>query len=280
MLDKMSGEIDEAQSDNYEFARRESERGIEAESAREGEAKQAVAAEAKQAVAPAAPPPPSPPAPIPTPHLRVVHLAPDDPQGTTTHDEQAPRLVLTNASLDAALAAHAPHALPRVNAAPEDGRHDYNAALELMNLGGYAAAEDALTRFLIRWPASPNAADALYARAQCNLAQGDFANAARSLEALLKRFPSSRRAGDARFALDQSKRHLDDASLPAPQPYSRSGAPRAAAWPAPPPPRPADPRSASGGNDDDNAHDALPDDDEHIVPADEDNEHLVGGYEK
>lgn len=55
-----------------------------------------------------------------TPHLRVVHLRPDGTEETANQDEEAPRLVLTNASLGRPPAPRPP---PRSSAAPKDAKH-------------------------------------------------------------------------------------------------------------------------------------------------------------
>jgi TolA-binding protein len=257
MLEKMSREIDEAQSDTSKLVPTGDERGIDAGSPRAGEA--------KQPDPPAPPPPAARPTPTPTPYLRVVRLSPDGTEETGSPGEEVPRLSLTNASLSRL---PAPRSLPRVSAAPEDAQHAYDAALSLVNAGRYAEAQSALTSFLIRWPASPNAADALYAQGQSDLALGDFASAARAFETLLARFPSSRRAHDARLELDLGKRHLDDASL-AHRTYAESGDSPAAPRQATSRPKPPDARPPTADEDD-----------EHIEPVDEDNEHLAGGDQR
>jgi TolA-binding protein len=259
MLDRMSSEIDEAQSDTYRLAKNGDEPAVDPRGPSAGET-----SGAKQANPPPASPPPAGPPPTPTPLLPVVHLAPDGIE-ETGQGEQAPRLLLTNASLGRQPASHPP---PRVSAAPEDAKHAYNAALVLVNAGRYAEAQGALTSFLIRWPDGPSAADALYARGQCDLACGDFASAAQAFAALLARFPSSRRAHDARLQLAVLTRRQGDAS-PAHGTYSgssdRPAAPRQAA------PQPMPPDARPPADDEDN---------EHIEPLDEDNEHLVGGDQR
>ncbi len=107
MLDKMSREIDEAQSDTSKLAQSGDELGIDAGIPGAGQAQQAD---------PPSPPPP-PARPRPTPRLPVVRLAPDGTEETSGQSEEAPRLSLTNASLGRQPPPH-PRA-SRVSAAPD-----------------------------------------------------------------------------------------------------------------------------------------------------------------
>jgi hypothetical protein len=84
---------------------------------------------------------------------------------------------------------------------------------------------------------------------------------------------SSRRAHDARLALDPTRQHTGDAS---PAPTTHSPDPPAA-------PKQAAPqmRSPDGQLANDEEHVVPEDEDnEHIVPVDEDNEHIVGGGQR
>ncbi len=119
MLDKMSREIDEAQSDTYKLVQSGDELGIDSGIPGAGQA--------QQADAPSPPPLPSPPGrPRPTPHLPVVHLAPDGSEETSSQSEEAPRLSLTNASLGHQPAPHP--RTPRVSAPPEEAKPASNPA--------------------------------------------------------------------------------------------------------------------------------------------------------
>jgi hypothetical protein len=116
MLDKMSREIDDAQSDTHKLVQDGDALAVDSGSPRAGEAKPAD---------PPSPPPLLRSALMPTPQLRVVHLGPDGTEETGSQDEQAPRLSLTNASLGRQPAPRLP---PRVSAAPEHAKHAPDAS--------------------------------------------------------------------------------------------------------------------------------------------------------
>lgn len=91
-----------------------------------------------------------------------------------------------------------------------NAKHDYDAALALVNAKKYDAALDALAAFLVKNPDHPYADNALFWRGECFYAKGDYLHAAEQFEGVVTRFPAGNKAPDALLKLGMSRQRMGD----------------------------------------------------------------------
>jgi tol-pal system protein YbgF len=156
-----------------------------------------------------------------TPKLRIVHLAPGQPEEApatpppapvTEEDDGAPRPTIRVVGTPGR--GRVPDRIEQTNpeepqparpgrpsALDPEARRAYDAALALVQSGKHAQALDAFAAFLVRWPDHPYADNATYWRGEAYYAQGEFMRAAEQFEGVLARFPSGNKAPDALLKL-------------------------------------------------------------------------------
>jgi tol-pal system protein YbgF len=84
----------------------------------------------------------------------------------------------------------------------------YESALALVKSKQYDRAIEGLAAFLVNYPDSPLAENALYWRGECSYAKGDFEKAAEQFEGLTSRFPNGTKAPDAMLKLGMCQARL------------------------------------------------------------------------
>jgi tol-pal system protein YbgF len=98
----------------------------------------------------------------------------------------------------------------RPSALDPNAKHDYEAALSLVQAKQYDAALDALAAFLVKYPDHPYADNALFWRGECYFAKGDYLHASEQFEGVVTRFPAGNKAPDALLKLGMSRLKLGD----------------------------------------------------------------------
>jgi tol-pal system protein YbgF len=155
------------------------------------------------------------PPPVETrPNLRVVKV---DADGQTPADGQAEAEVTAEAAADQAGDRPLIQATGRRGSVKGGGQasakdpgatRTYEAALALVKGKQYDRAIDGLTAFLVKYPDSPLAENALYWRGECSYAKADFSKAAEQFEGLVSRFPNGTKAPDAMLKLGMCQTRL------------------------------------------------------------------------
>jgi tol-pal system protein YbgF len=97
---------------------------------------------------------------------------------------------------------------PHPSALDPATKHEYDAALALVNAKQYDRALDALAAFLVKWPDHPYADNALFWRGECYYARADYLHAAEQFEGVVTRFPAGNKAPDALLKLGMSQQKL------------------------------------------------------------------------
>ncbi len=135
--------------------------------------------------------------PAPRPTIRVIGSSRRGDSQSVTDDT-------TTAPTDGSGAAGRPSALD------PNAKHEYEAALSLVNARQYDAALEALAAFLVKYPDHPYADNALFWRGECYYAKGDYLHAAEQFEGVFTRFPAGNKAPDALLKLGMSRMKLGD----------------------------------------------------------------------
>jgi tol-pal system protein YbgF len=137
--------------------------------------------------------------PSPRPTIRVIGSSRRGDTQSVTDDGTT-----TTTTVDGSGAAARPSALD------PNAKHEYEAALSLVNARQYDAALDALAAFLVKYPDHPYADNALFWRGECYYAKGDYLHAAEQFEGVFTRFPAGNKAPDALLKLGMSRMKLGD----------------------------------------------------------------------
>jgi tol-pal system protein YbgF len=103
-----------------------------------------------------------------------------------------------------------PDAPAKPSALDPNAKHDYEAALSLVQSKQYDAALDALAAFLVKYPDHPYADNALFWRGECYYARGDYLHAAEQFEGVVTRFSAGNKAPDAMLKFGLSRMKLGD----------------------------------------------------------------------
>jgi tol-pal system protein YbgF len=174
-------------------------------------------------------PAPSARKPPDTPQLKVVRIAPDEPEPIADPEENAPRPVVRVVGSGTVRKGRSesvetydpdPEGAPqpihssesRASALDPNARAAYDAALNLVYAKKYDAALDAFASFLMRWPDHPNADNAHYWRGECYAGKGDLPQAETQFQGVLRQFPLGNKIPDSLLKLTLIQEKLGKAT--------------------------------------------------------------------
>jgi tol-pal system protein YbgF len=148
------------------------------------------------------------------PRLKVVKLAPGQAPDDDAVEEVSPAaepapgpepgppmLVQAEGKRGAAVSQTGAKEAGKAAETSQTAGREYDAALALVKRKQYDKAIEALAGYLVRFPDSPNADNAMYWRGECYFAKGDFDRTAEQMQGLLARYPYGNKVPDALLKL-------------------------------------------------------------------------------